>query len=165
MRTLKIYYIDNDYIDYLRKFDQKVPYKKNKTRPFGGVVYRFHNHDYFAPLASPKPKHLIMNNNAIDIFKIDNGTLGIVNINNMIPVPFECLTELLPTISDEKYKNLLKKQLTFINDKKQELMSKVKVLYTRYEKNELSDKQKIRCCDFHLLEEKCEKYLKESIPV
>ena len=29
MKTLKIYYIDNNYIDYLRKFDNRVAYNKS----------------------------------------------------------------------------------------------------------------------------------------
>ena len=43
MNKLKIYYIDNDYIDYLRKFDNRVAYNKTKTRPYVGVVYTFNN--------------------------------------------------------------------------------------------------------------------------
>ena len=104
MNKLKIYYIDNDYIDYLRKFDKRVPYNKTKTRPYVGVVYTFNNQTYFAPLSSPKPKHLTMNKDAIDIFKIKDGELGIVNINNMIPTPIACLTEVLPLI-DENIRN------------------------------------------------------------
>ena len=104
MKTLKIYYIDNNYINYLRKFDDRVAYNKTKTRPYVGVVYTFNNQTYFAPLSSPKPKHLTMNKDAIDIFKIKDGELGIVNINNMIPTPISCLTEVLPLVKDMQYK-------------------------------------------------------------
>ena len=107
MNKLKIYYIDNNYIDYLRRFDKKVAYNKSKTRPYVGVVYTFNNQTYFAPLSSPKPKHLTMNGNALDIFKNNDGELGIVNINNLIPTPMSCLTEVLPLIDDKKYKNLV----------------------------------------------------------
>ena len=34
MKTLKIYYIDENYIKYLRKFDKIVPYNKTHTRPY-----------------------------------------------------------------------------------------------------------------------------------
>ena len=98
MNKLKIYYIDSNYIDYLRKFDKRVAYNKSRSRPYVGVVYTFNNQTYFAPLSSPKPKHLTMNKNALDIFKINDGELGIVNINNMIPSPISCLTEALPRI-------------------------------------------------------------------
>ena len=61
MKTLKIYYIDTNYINYLRIFDKRVAYNKSKARPYVGVVYTFNNQTYFAPLSSPKPKHLTMN--------------------------------------------------------------------------------------------------------
>lgn len=96
-KVLKIYYLDENYINYLRKFDTKVAYNKNQTRPYIGIVYTFNGFNYFAPLSSPKPKHLKMSEKTMDIFKIDNGNLGIVNINNMIPTPIECITEVLPT--------------------------------------------------------------------
>lgn len=48
-----------------------------------------------------------MNSNMIDIFKIKDGELGIVNINNMIPCKMEVLTEAITNINDKKYKTLL----------------------------------------------------------
>ena len=108
MKTLKIYYLDEAYINYLREFDLKVFYNKNTTRPYVGVVYYFNDLYYFAPLSSPKPKHLKMSQKAIDVFKIDDRKLEIININNIIPVPIECVREVLPLIQDnKKYKNLV----------------------------------------------------------
>ena len=91
LKTLKIYYLDQDYINYLRKFDSKVAYNKKAMRPYVGVVYTYNDLNYFAPLSSPKPKHLKMSEKAIDVFKIDKGNLGVVNLNNMIPTPTFCL--------------------------------------------------------------------------
>ena len=54
MKTLKIYYMDDKYINYLRTFDSKDPFNKNTTRPYIGVVYSFNYKNYFAPLSSPK---------------------------------------------------------------------------------------------------------------
>ncbi len=163
MNKLKIYYIDNNYIDYLRRFDKKVAYNKSKTRPYVGVVYTFNNQTYFAPLSSPKPKHLTMNGNALDIFKINDGELGIVNINNMIPTPMSCLTEVLPLIDDKKYKNLVINQTAYLNKYKSNLMSKVKKFILQYNKNLLPKRIKDRCCDFNLLEEKCKEYEKKEV--
>lgn len=101
MKNLKIYYIDESYINYLRQFDKNVAYNKNTTRPYIGIVYTYNNFNYFAPLDSPKPKHININPKAIDIYKIKDGELGVVNINNMIPTPIEELTEVLPTIKDK----------------------------------------------------------------
>ncbi len=38
MKNFKLYYISEQYIDYLRQFDTRVAYNKNKTRPYVGVV-------------------------------------------------------------------------------------------------------------------------------
>lgn len=81
MRKLKLYYIKDDYIDYLRKYDDRVLYNKKETRPYVGVVLEFNGFNYFVPLSSPKIKHIKMNAYALDIFKIDKGILGIININ------------------------------------------------------------------------------------
>lgn len=81
-KKLKIYYIEEEYIEYLRKYDSKVVYNKKNNRPYLGVVYTFDNFNYFAPLSSPKEKHLKINEKALDIFKIKRGKLGVVNINN-----------------------------------------------------------------------------------
>ena len=34
MDNFTLYYMFNEYIDYLRQFDEKVPYNKNKTRQY-----------------------------------------------------------------------------------------------------------------------------------
>ena len=87
MNTLKLVIVDSNYCDYLRKFDNKVVYNytNKSTRPFIGVLFNVGNIEYFAPLSSPKAKHLTMKNK-IDFIKVDNGKLGVVNFNNMIPV-------------------------------------------------------------------------------
>ena len=79
--------IDYKYCDYLRKFDNKVAYNSGskEMRPFIGILFVVNEYEYFAPLSSPKVKHIHMKNN-IDIVKIDKGRYGVVNFNNMIPV-------------------------------------------------------------------------------
>lgn len=165
MKTLKIYYINENYIKYLRKFDKIVPYNKTHTRPYIGVVFKNNKIYYFAPLSSPKPKHLTMNENALDIFKIQDGEFGIVNINNMIPTPISCLTEVLPLVKDEKYRNLVLNQTTYLNKHKSELLAKVKQFKLRYDKGHLSSRLRERCCNFELLEEKCREYEKEEVAI
>ena len=62
--NLKIVRVNTNYCDYLRKFDNKVPYNKNEKelRPFVGILFTINDCEYFAPLSSPKPKHLKMKN-------------------------------------------------------------------------------------------------------
>ena len=56
-----------------------------------------------------------MKKKAVDIWLIEDGKLGVINFNNMIPCPIEELTEVIPTIKDAKYKLLLENQLSSIN--------------------------------------------------
>jgi len=72
--------LDTNYCDYLRKFDSKVPYYFNEKelRPFVGVLFKIYNLMYFAPLSSPKTKHLKLRSK-LDFLKIDSGKLGAIN--------------------------------------------------------------------------------------
>lgn len=158
MKNLKIYYIDEGYINYLRQFDKNVAYNKNTTRPYIGIVYTYNNLNYFAPLSSPKSKHININPKAIDIYKIKDGELGVVNINNMIPTPIEELTEVLPTVTDAKYKKMLEGQLTFLNNHKSELFKKINHFQNMFRKGHLNERILERCCNFLLLEEKFKEY-------
>ena len=54
MNKLKLYFIQSEYINYLRKYDNRVAYNKVPNRPYIGVVYTYNNFNYFAPLSSPK---------------------------------------------------------------------------------------------------------------
>ena len=159
-KTLKLYYITDKYINYLRTFDKNVYYNKNSSRPYIGIVFKSINGmDYFAPLSSPKEKHLRMNPKQIDIYKIDDGKLGIININNMIPIPLTEITEAIKQTKDRKYKNLLSEQLTVINNDKRSLLNKIKNFQTMYWKHHLNQNILNRTCNFPLLEEKCEEWI------
>lgn len=154
--------VNTNYCDYLRKFDSLVPinHSKKENRPFLGILFQIHNVEYFAPLSSPKSKHLKMHN-TIDFVKIDDGNLGAINFNNMIPVTknnYE-LVDLNDTNPKRiKYVNLLKKQLHWLNDNKHKIIYKADNLYALYVSNLLPNNIKNRCCNFKLLEEKCREY-------
>ena len=79
--------VDAAYCDYLRQSDLCVPYtmEYKSIRPFVGIVFSVHNVHYYAPLTSPKPKHLHMKNQ-VDFLKINGGKWEAINFNNMIPV-------------------------------------------------------------------------------
>ena len=157
--------VNTDYCDYLRKFDYRVPYnKKSKDfRPFVGVLFTVNDVEYFAPLSSPKEKHLRMKK-AVDFIKIDNGSLGIINFNNMIPVTDKNYQYLNYQIYDEsifhdrKYYEMQKKELMWLNRHWEEVTNKAYKLYYKYVTNKLPNFIKARCCDFKLLEEKCVEY-------
>lgn len=158
--------IDYKYCDYLRKFDNKVAYNSGskEMRPFIGILFVVNEYEYFAPLSSPKVKHIHMKNN-IDVVKIDKGRYGVVNFNNMIPVTpnnYE-LFDLNATPKNTyelKWQNLLKSQLLWLNKNIKNVKGKAFRLYEKYKSNKLDERIKSRCCNFILLEEKCKEYNK-----
>ena len=166
--NLKLVRVDSKYCDYLRKFDGRVAYNKNskELRPFVGILFSIDSCEYFAPLSSPKAKHLTMKN-TLDFFKIDGGKLGAVNFNNMIPVSknnYEVIyfNKILLNKNHIKYNDLLKDQLTWLNKNYNQVKDKSKKLYDLYNTNKLPKNIKDRCCNFKLLERVCEEYNKIS---
>ena len=165
-RNFKIVKVDYKYYDYLRKFDNKVPYNagSKELRPFIGILFTVEGCEYFAPLSSPKIKHLKMNNN-IDLIKIDKGNLGVINFNNMIPVTnknyelFDLNKE--PDNTPElKRQLLLRNQVRWLNSNVKFVKDKALRLYKLYSGGRLPDRISKRCCNFKLLEEKCKEYNK-----
>ena len=161
---LKIVRVNTNYCDYLRAFDNKIPYNKNEKelRPFVGILFQIENCKYFAPLSSPKEKHKHMKN-TLDFFKIKDGELGAVNFNNMIPVSEKnySLVDLDKQHSSNaelRYQKLLKEQLNWLNANYIQIKNKSFKLYTLYNNEKLPLKIKERCCNFKLLEEKCAEY-------
>ena len=156
--------LDSKYCNYLRKFDAKVPYNydQKETRPFVGVLFEVNDCKYFAPLSSPKPKHLKLKSK-LDFLKIDNGKLGAVNFNNMLPVTDSNiikinLNQVVKTKLEEKYMKLLKEQIYWLNRHDEQLYRRAKNLYNKYVNDTLPNNIKIRCCNFRLLEAKCREY-------
>lgn len=165
-QELRIVRLDSNYCDYLRQFDSKVPYNfdEKELRPFVGVLFEVNDYKYFAPLSSPKPKHLKMKNN-LDFLRLDNGKLGAINFNNMLPVMEENiiiidLDKKMETKTEQKYQKLLKQQIYWLNRNDEKLYSRAEELYDKYTNNTLNNKLKLRCCNFKLLEEKCLEYNK-----
>ena len=162
--TYRLAIVNSKYCDYLRKYDSRVSYNANEKelRPFVGVLFEIDSFKYFAPLSSPKPKHLKMKNQ-IDFYKIDGGKLGAINFNNMIPISEKSYTYIdtnlaCLTFTEQKYQNLLRDQLRWLNRDGQSLRIKAFKLYEKRINNLLNEKVASRCCDFKLLEEKCLEY-------
>ena len=169
--NLKIVRVDSNYCDYLRQFDSRVPYnnENKELRPFVGILFNVNECEYFAPLSSPKPKHKKMSN-GIDFLKIDDGDLGAVNFNNMIPVESSNywlvdLDRKYEEISEQKYYILLSKQLEWLDSNYDKVKKKSSKLYQLYITNKLPNNIKDRCCNFKLLEEKCALYNEDHIYV
>ena len=93
--TVKMKYVRNLMnIDHQNIMSISSQHKKNK-RAYVGIIVMVNNHKYCIPLSSveEKPKYREMSDN-ITFRKITNAAgkvIGVLNINNMIPVREECL--------------------------------------------------------------------------
>lgn len=169
------YVVDKKYIKYLIQFDSHVGYVEygERLKLHVGVILSIENFNYYVPISSAKPKHKTMSNN-IDFHKLvdeKNGQLyAILNINNMIPVPHECIKQLkynnienFRSFRDknekDKYIYFLKKEKHLIDSMQDILYSKARKLYMKCTSNPKSALA-LRCCNFKLLEEKCNLYTK-----
>lgn len=168
IRNFKIVKVNSEYCNYLRNFDCRVSYNagEKNLRPFIGILFTVDKFEYFAPLSSPKAKHTTLTN-TIDLVKIDNGKLGVINFNNMIPVSknnYELINlSIIPNTQEElKRQYLLKTQLRWLNKNERMVKGKAVRLYNLYKKGELPKRVMNRCCNFKLLEEKCNEYIKNN---
>lgn len=160
MKKFIIVQVDYKYCDYLRVFDNKVAYNsgRKELRPFIGALFMIGDIEYFVPLSSPKDKHKYIPD-SLDFIKIDNGTLGAINFNNMIPVNKSCYHIVdIKKVSDYKYSILLQRQMRWLNRNYKDISKKAYELYIDYKEGIISNKIKKRCCNFLLLEEKCLEY-------
>ena len=165
-KNIKLVVIDKDYCDYLRKYDNRVPYNHEfkELRPFIGILFKIENVEYFAPLSSPKEKHKYMKD-TIDFIKINDGEYGVINFNNMIPVMennYIIININNSCIYNNKRIKLLTKQLRWLKNNKDKILFNSYLLYSSYKKGKISDSLKNRCCNFMLLEKKCLEYNKQG---
>lgn len=163
-KSLKIVKIDYKYCDFLRTYDNKVPYNAGfkELRPFIGVLFVISNCEYFAPLSSPKPKHKVIKN-TLDLLKIADGKYGVVNFNNMIPVSSNNYMEFdlnkeATNEKERKWIELLKNQMRWLTNNKKKVLNNSRLLYRLYKTNSLPQSVMDRCCNFMLLEEKSKEY-------
>lgn len=156
---IKIVLIKDAYIDYLRNYDSRVCFNKGTKRPYIGILFTVKGHKYYAPLSSPKKKHITMQN-SVDMMKINAGKYGIINFNNMIPVKNTSIIDFdIRKEQDYRYRMLLINQAIFFKDNEIKIINRATNLYNSYRKNTLRDEVKERCCNFPLLEIKAKKYI------
>ncbi|WP_241685340.1 type III toxin-antitoxin system ToxN/AbiQ family toxin [Taylorella asinigenitalis] len=106
---MKIYIINEEYIKKLTSVDTKVSLIKN-IRPKIGVIFEFHKVQYFAPLSSKDLRNKKSNYTFHLISESEN--LGVVHINNMVPLKdLNMVSELdFDSVKNITYKDLLMKQ-------------------------------------------------------
>lgn len=182
MEKLNLYYIDMKYVRNLSHVDDHVmsvsPQRQKQSRPFVGVVVMLNGRSYCIPLSSPKAKFEKMKSQ-LDLFKIlddrhknSNGApklLGVLNINNMIPVDKAVIKEVDLRVSPkddretQRYKELMQMQIKFCRQNADVILSRARKVYDLVmltpEKNRNLTR---RCLNFAALESVLEKYLAKS---
>jgi protein AbiQ len=152
-KSIKISGVQSVYLEYLRQYDGNVSRDPTQNRKFVGVILEIEGHNYLAPLSSPKEKHALIADKALDVYKLDGGTLGIVNLNNMIPVLKSTIIDIdIAKEKDNSYRNLLNKQVLFLRADEELIKKKAKKLYQIVNSGKQS-KLNVRCCKYKLLEQ------------
>lgn len=168
---MKLFNINEDYIDYLRTFDKNVMNHKGndyiKTRKYIGILVEVDGYKYLAPLSSPKKTDYYedgkIRKSITTLIRIvyENRLLGTIKLSNMIPIYNENVIEYydIKKEKDLKYKILVENELEFIYKNKELIINNANKLYKQkcmnldigYIKNTVN---------FKLLEEKAKEYNK-----
>lgn len=157
METLRLYHVSDKYIRFLKSRDSRVQDNKNRHRPYVGIVLHVGAYRYFVPMESPKPNHAKIKSGP-HIMRLDGGALGLLGFNNMIPVHDSALIDFnVNGITDVKYAEMLRHQISYINRKKADVLDHAAKTYYRA----TTGKNKFLvdiCCDFKRLEKACKQY-------
>lgn len=153
-----------------------VEYGKDAIKIHLGIILSINNCSYNVPLCSAKTKYEKMGNSK-DIFKIKDPETkkiyGVLNINNMIPVPSDVIKILkYNEISNyrsfssdlEKMKtiSLLQKEFDIIFNYWEHIEKNAKHVY-KMKHDYPNGFFARRCCEFSLLEDKCLKWKEKSL--
>lgn len=162
-QKIQFFYVDNTYVEYLKKVDSKVPnmvYDSNR-KFVCGIVLAINGYNYYAPVSSNTTKNRTS-------FRIKNiGTdkvISSVRLGYMFPVPDELLTKIETKdifSKDPTYGALLIKELLYCNKYKDDLIKKASKIYDDVvvKRNEYVC---TNCCDFATLESACSSYFNQK---
>ena len=159
-----IYDVDYEYRKYLYNYDNRVNLKAN--RRYTGLIIILDHYKYFVPLTSHPLRNDGKKRNSkttVEIYDEQNELIAALLINNMIPVPDNCFE--LVDIPNDKDKDYLNSEYIYIrrSDVKKEIMYKAEKAYRQVKLHQDAFMNRF-CCDFNLLERKCDDYIwKKSI--
>ena len=157
--TLKFYIVNEEYIEYLSKFDEHVSWNKKQKRPYIGIVLKVEKHLYFAPLYSYKMGYDRYKENPsfIRVRNRKGKNVSIIRFAEMIPIPQNEIQLLDFNSRGYKYRDLLQAEIDFINDNRKEIYSKAEKMYKNVAKLKIPFFNSISC-NFKLLEQKANLY-------
>lgn len=155
---IDFYDVDKDYIDYLKRFDPKVPNIAYKTHDkfVCGIVLSINGVQYYAPISHTTKQlrtNLIITNDGADIASI--------RFSFMFPAPLDVLKRKdLAEIDkiDSKYADLLRVELNYCNSNEDLIYRKARQVY-RIGCNPNHPFHQF-CCDYPLLEKESRNYFK-----
>lgn len=176
-KRLKLYNVSIKYIRNLHNVDDNVPSVSPQigkhARPFLGIIVLVNGSEFCIPFTSnsgKKNKNFESMRENITFRKIcdkDGKVLAALNLNNMIPVRDEYVTEIdlkiYPSDTPEIrcWKKLCIKELDWCQSHQCEIERLANELYRIYSAGEPFGKRKI-CLDFPALEKECNKAKKLS---
>ncbi|ELL0578635.1 type III toxin-antitoxin system ToxN/AbiQ family toxin [Vibrio cholerae] len=147
------YTVSDEYVAFLKSIDSNVPDNYNEGRAYVGIVLNVNGIKYLAPLTSYKAeKQDRLSPSLPTLLKMyekgnPKNPLGMVQINNMIPVLDSEITLLDLASQAEPYKSMLNKQLFFLKQTaiSESLQAKAEKLYKYVVKDKHSFYSKISC--------------------
>ena len=171
-KRFKLYNVNMKYIRNLHNVDDNVPSVSPQigkhSRPFLGIVVLVNGSKYCIPFTSnsdKKNKNFDSMRENITFRKIrdkDGKVLAALNLNNMIPIREECITEIdlkihpTDTPALRCWKKLCIKELDWCQSHQGEIERLANELYKKYTSDEPFGKRKI-CLNFPALERECNK--------
>ena len=173
-KVMEIYSVDNSYVGYLHGFDSKVLLNVgagySKSRKYVGCVIEMNGWKYFIPLSSWKPNdyELVLGvkrikKDSVPLIRVTDPTrtrlYSTLQINNMIPVPKECLIFYDVSLeTDAKYKMLMLSEISFIKSNEPKITKNAQLIYKQRKNNEFHIGYIRNTVDFQLLEEKADEW-------
>ena len=176
MKKMDFYYIDLKYVRDLSNIDDNVmsisPQRGKQDRPFVGVIILLNGQNYCIPLTSPKEKFLKMKSK-VDFIKIfdsrkhgkgESKIIGVLNINNMIPVNNSVISKInleLKESDTQDMKNrkiLMQKQLKWCRENVDTIINRANKVYDLVVNNADKNRNLVkRCSKFKKLEKIAER--------
>lgn len=130
--TLKFYYVNTDYADFLRDKrlgDACVPYTDYPKRKkfFIGIIFQIEGINYFAPISS----NTDINPAAFCIMDKEN-VISTVRVNFMFPVIDDVYKLLdIQNIKDIRYKRLIEKEYRYCNKFREQIRGLAREIYLK----------------------------------
>ena len=160
---LNFYDIDNNYTDFIRQCDSRIPYLKYDTREkfLCGIVLTINNINYYVPVSSNKNKFF---SSFIIYDEKDKRTktpISSLRFSFMFPCPIECIKiKNIRSETDKKYRMLMQKEYEYCNKHINKIRKQALRIYNVAKNEQLRNKYNL--CNFQILEECYKKYVNRN---